>query len=385
MPELTIVAPTLNERQNIAVLFAALDRALAGIDFELIVVDDDSPDGTSDFARKLAQSDRRIRVVERIGRNGLSSAAVEGFLASSAPYLAVIDADMQHDERVLPEMLAKLKAENLDLVLASRNTVAGSMGEFSSKRVALSNLGKRLGRLICHAEVSDPMSGFFVLRRTFLNEVVHSLTLTGFKILIDILASSPRPVRIGEVGYTFRNRMYGESKLDILVGLEYLKLLADKLLGGWVPVNYILYSAVGSLGVVGHLLCLFLLLHGARMGFSEAQTITSGLMIVANFLLNNAITFRTHRLQGWRMLVGLALYCVACTIGLLTNVRIADLLRSAHFSWYVAGFGGIVIGSVWNYWVTSIFVWRIYRKSRSARRLQASAATAAVGQAEAVR
>jgi len=287
-------------------------------------------------------------------------------MASSSPYLAVIDADMQHDERVLPEMLERLKAGNLDLVVASRNTAQGSMGEFSSERVALSNLGKKLGRLICHVEVSDPMSGFFVLTRSFLEEVVHSLSFTGFKILIDILASSRRPARIAEVGYTFRPRVRGQSKLDALAGLEYLKLLIDKLVGGWIPVNYVLYSLVGTIGAFGHLACVFAFLHVLHFGFLSAQATTSVLMIVMNFLLNNSITFRAHMLKGWQMLAGLVLYGLGCGMGLLTNVRIAESLRAGHIPWYAASVVGLLVGSVWNYWVTSVFVWRVYRRPRAA-------------------
>jgi dolichol-phosphate mannosyltransferase len=373
MPELTVVAPTFNERVNVEVLFAGLDRALSGIDFELIVVDDDSPDGTAEAARTLARADRRVRVLQRIGRKGLASAVVEGFMASSSPYLAVIDADMQHDESVLPRMLAELKAGNLDLVIGSRNAAQGSMGKFPSERVALSNLGKRLSRLVCHVEVSDPMSGFFVLTRSFLEEVVHSLSLAGFKILIDILASSPRPVRIAETGYTFRPRVHGRSKLDVLVGLEYLRLLADKLVGGWIPVNYVLYSLMGTIGAIGQMACVFTLLHVFHFAFWNAQATSSVLVIVVNFLLNNSITFRSHKLEGWHLIAGLALYSVSCGVGLVTNVRIADLLRSGHVPWYAASFVGLLIGSVWNYWVTSVFVWRVYRRPRASRRLEARA------------
>src|ERR1700704_1604211 len=227
MPELAVVLPTYNERDNIGPVLSALEQALEGLDYEVVIVDDDSDDGTAGVARQLALSDSRIRVIQRINRRGLASACVEGMMASSATYLAVMDADMQHDERILPAMLRKLKDEKLDVVIGSRNAAGGSMGTLAGQRVALSQFGRKVGKLVTNTDVSDPMSGFFVVDRRFLEEVVRSLSLTGFKILLDMLATSRRPVRVGEVGYTFRPRQRGESKLDFLAGLEYLELILD--------------------------------------------------------------------------------------------------------------------------------------------------------------
>ena len=363
MPELSIILPTYNERDNVPVLFERLKNVLADVDFEVIVADDDSPDGTSESVRRLAQTDPRIRIVQRIDRRGLSSACVEGMLASSAPYIAVMDADLQHDETVLPKMLHKLKNENLDIVIGSRHAEGGDMGEFAKKRVALSEAGRWLSRTIAKADVSDPMSGFFMLRRTYLDEVVHSLSIIGFKILLDLLASSARPVRIGEVGYRFRNRLIGESKLDILVGLEYLQLLADKFIGGIIPVSYILFGFVGTIGLLGSLTLVFFLLR-AGVSFFNAQLTASTLIIALNFFLNNMLTFRSARLRGANMVGGLITFYIACLIGLLANLRFAGTLRDIGAPWQLASLAGILIASVWNYWVSSIFVWRVNRRSR---------------------
>lgn len=210
-PELTVVVPTFNERDTVAPIVAALQRALVGIDFEIIFVDDDSPDGTADAVRLLSRTTPNVRVLQRINRRGLASAVVEGMMASSAPYLAVIDGDMQHDESALPEMLSKMKAEHLDIVVGSRHNGGGSMGAFSAQRVWLSNLGRRFSALLSRADISDPMSGFFLVTRAYLDEVVRSLSAVGFKVLLDLLASSQRTVRFGEVGYTFRNRKFGKA------------------------------------------------------------------------------------------------------------------------------------------------------------------------------
>ena len=194
--ELAVVVPTFNEHDNVPLLLDKLEHALAGVRYEVIFVDDDSSDGTADAVRAIGASNPAVRVVQRINRRGLSSACIEGMMSTAAPYIAVMDADLQHDERILPQMLDKLKAESLDLVIATRNAEGGGMGEFARSRVMLSNLGDRLSRFISHASLSDPMSGFFVVRRAYVEEVVRSTSAIGFKILLDLVASSTRPVRI---------------------------------------------------------------------------------------------------------------------------------------------------------------------------------------------
>ncbi len=367
MPELAIVLPTYNERENIGPVLSALQQALEGLDYEVVIVDDDSSDGTAAAARHFARHDSRIRVIQRINRRGLASACVEGMMASSAAYLAVMDSDLQHDERILPAMLAKLKDEKLDVVIGSRNAGGGSMGTLPGQRVALSRFGKKVGRLVTRADVSDLMSGFFVVDRRFLEEVVRSLSLTGFKILLDMLATSRRPVKVGEVGYTFRPRERGESKLDFLTGLEYLELILDKITGNWIPTSYLVFGLIGAGGVLVHLLILRLLLVIAGMPFLQGQAIASVIAMTVNFVLNNRLTFRTFRLRGADMWFGLALFYLACSIGLRINLKTAEFLRDQQISWYMAGGAGIILGSVWNYWVSSILVWRVTRRRLAAR------------------
>jgi dolichol-phosphate mannosyltransferase len=362
MAELAVIIPTFNERQNVQPLVDALSSTLKGIDFELIFVDDDSPDGTARQVRALSLNDTHVRLVHRINRRGLSAAVVEGMMASNAPYLAVLDGDMQHDETVLPEMLRRLKTPGVDLVVGTRHREGGSMGEFSRARVALSQAGRRLSVLVCHADISDPMSGFFVVRREYLEEVVRSLSCLGFKILVDLVASSKRPVHIQEVGYTFRNRLHGESKIDLLVGLEYLELLLDKLVGQWIPVRYVLFGIVGAVGVLAQLVVTWLLLHFDHLPFDTAQLISSLLMIGLNYVGNNRITFRDRRLRGRRWFEGLALFAFACSLGLYMNLRVASGLYGRGVYWALSSLGGIMIASVWNYSVSAILVWRINRR-----------------------
>lgn len=375
--ELAVIVPTYNERDNVIELLRRIDSVLGGVGYEVIFVDDDSSDGTADVIREVARHDPKVRVLQRIGRRGLASACVEGMLATAATYLAVIDADLQHDEGLLPVMLAKLKAEQLDLVVASRNVEGGSMANFAAWRVKLSNLGRNLSRAVSHCDLSDPMSGFFMLDRRFLDEVVHSLSSIGFKILLDLVASSGRQVRIAELPYHFRQRLHGESKLDILVGIEYFQLLADKLIGSFVPPRFLLFGMVGAAGVVLHLSLLYATLIWGGRSFVFSQTAATVLAIAFNFFLNNAITWRDRRLKGFAALKGLLWFYAGCSVGLFMNLQVASFGQSHGAPWYLAGLGGLAVSWVWNYAVSTALTWR-QRQARIRSRPVGAAQVAAV-------
>jgi dolichol-phosphate mannosyltransferase len=356
--ELAIVVPTLNERPNIAPLLERLKDTLTGVAYEVIFVDDDSTDGTPEAVRAISQTAPNVRLIQRIGRRGLASACIEGMLATSAPYVAVMDADLQHDESVLPQMWEKIRSGEFDLVIGSRHASGGSMGEFSRGRVALSNLGLRVSRLVSKHDLGDPMSGFFVVTREFIDRVVRRTTGVGFKILLDMVASSPTPVRFAEVPFTFRNRQLGQSKLDMNVGLEYLFLVADKLIGRWIPVRFILFCLVGTLGVGLHLGVLYLLYRVLGTSFGAALLTAIGIAMVVNFAVNNAITYRDQRRRGWGFLAGLFLFVLACSVGSFSNYAIAQSLLARGVWWPLAGFCGLAVGSVWNFAVSSVLTWR---------------------------
>jgi dolichol-phosphate mannosyltransferase len=356
--DLAVVIPTFNERGNIPELVARLTEALQGLSWELIFVDDDSPDGTSSVLNELARRDRRIRLIHRIGRRGLSSACIEGILATTANYIAVMDADMQHDETILPRMLEVLRQDSLDLVVGTRNAQGGSMGQFGKQRVLLSRLGQKVSNGICRCEISDPMSGFFLCSRSFFFEVVRRLNGGGFKILVDMLASAERPVRLAEVGYTFRSRKHGASKLDINTAVEYLFLVIDKLTGRMMPTRFVAFSLVGLAGVATHQVCLAILLFGFHLHFLAAQIIATYIAMTENFFLNNLVTWRDRSLSGVRLLSGLASFCFACSFGAWANVILARSLLQSGAPWYLAGIAGIILSSVWNYSVSNLFTWQ---------------------------
>lgn len=356
-PALSVVVPSFNERDNVPELFQRLKRVLADIPFEMIVVDDDSPDGTAAAAKAIGARDPRLRCIRRVGRRGLAGACIEGMLASSAPVVAVMDADLQHDETILPAMLAGIHAGR-DLVVASRNIDFGSKDEgLSPIRQAISDLGRSLAARILKAPLSDPMSGFFMIRREVVEEVAPRLSTSGFKILADIVASVPRAPSVGEVPYTFRERVHGESKLDARVALDYLGFIAHKATGGVLPVRFIFFALVGSTGVVVHLLALWAAM-GGGLGFAWAQALATLVAMSSNYVVNNQVTYRDRRLKGARFIVGLFLFYLVCTVGALANVGVANWLYAGEADWWLAGLAGALMGAVWNYAVSSTLVWR---------------------------
>ena len=357
--QLAVIIPVFREAANVAPLVARLDIALAGIEWEAVFVDDDSPDGTTAAARAIAATDPRIRCIRRIGRRGLASACVEGFLSVSAPFIAVMDGDLQHDEAILPAMLAAVQG-GAEIAIGSRHVAGGvSAGGFSAARSALSGAGTRLAQALLPTRVADPMSGFFLLRRELVEEVAPRLTARGFKILLDILLTAGRELRVAEIPYSFRSRQAGESKLDATVLLEFAGLLLDKATGGLVPLRFVAFAAVGAFGVLVHMAVLAVLVQGLGAGFGPAQWGATLVAMTANFWLNNRITYRDARLAGARLWRGLALFYAVCGVGAAANVGIAGLLvRDGILAWGLAGAAGALITVVWNYAVSSTLVWR---------------------------
>ena len=357
-PELTIIVPSFNERDNIRPLLDLLEPALAGIAWEIMFVDDDSPDGTAEYVREIARRDPRVRCLQRIGRRGLSTACIEGVLASAASYIAVMDADLQHDERLLPRMLYALRRDPYDIVVGSRYIAGGGIGVWDGRRAGISRVATRLSRIICRTDIADTMSGFFMVRREVFEAAVRRLSGQGFKILLDLLASSPVPVRIKELPYEFRQRRHGESKLDTMIAWEYGMLIADKLIGHIVPVRFGLFALIGGTGLIVHLATLWTSLSLLALGFESAQAVSTVVAMTSNFFLNNLFTYRDQRLRGTRLLRGLVSFYLICGTGAVANVGIASYVFAADQVWWIAGIAGAIVGSVWNYAVSSIFTWK---------------------------
>ena len=356
-PELSIVVPTFNERANIPLLVERLSRLLPSADWEIVFVDDNSPDGSAAAARAIGETDSRVRCIRRYGRRGLAGACLEGMLASQARYLAVMDADLQHDEGLLVAMLDRLRSGRADLVVASRYLDGGSAAGLSTQRSRMSRAANALVRLLLGIDLSDPMSGYFMIRRDAFEPLAGGISSEGFKILLDILATARDRLRIVELPSTFRERQHGESKLDSKIALDFAALVTAKLTHNVISARFLLFCLVGLTGIGIHLSLLRVLL-AAMLAFGAAQTLATIGAITWNFVLNNLFTYRDQRLSGWRFATGLIRFQVICAVGAISNVGIATWIYDYDSVWWIAGLGGALIGTVWNFAVSAAFVWR---------------------------
>ena len=363
MVKLAVILPTLNEAGNIAPLIERIESALGGDGWEAIIVDDNSSDGTADEARALSLVDPRIRVLERFGRRGLASAAIEGMCATAAPFVAVMDADHQHDPALLTDMLSAVESGECDMAVASRFAKGGSAGGLSSeRREAGSDLANRLARRLTGINLTDPMSGYFLTRSESIRALAPRLSGIGFKILLDILATARPRLTVREFPLQFAERRAGTSKLDRAIAFEFLVGLYERAFGQIIPTRYALFGTVGALGVIVHMAVLSLayLVFGSE--FAPAVVIATFAAMCFNFVLNNGLTYADQRLRGFGgLLGGLAKFCLTCSVGALANVAVTVLLEANGAFWALAAVAGILIGSVWNYALSSRFVWGRFR------------------------
>jgi dolichol-phosphate mannosyltransferase len=358
LPILSVVVPTFNERDNVTALYRKLEATLRDVAWEVVFVDDNSPDGTWDVVRELAQRDSRVRCVRRIGRRGLSGACIEGILASSAPFAAVMDADLQHDETQLPKMLALLQKGDAELVIGSRYIAGGSADSFDRKRAGASALATEVAKRVLGVRVADPMSGFFMIRRDRFEQLAPQLSVQGFKILLDVIATAHGELRTVEVPYTFGARLHGESKLDSMVALDFLGLVVAKFTHDVISLRFLLFAMVGGIGLFVHLGTLFVVLQVLEFPFPEAQATGALTAMTSNFILNNFLTYRDQRLKGAAILRGLLAFYLVCSVGLLANVGVAFSVYDQEPIWWLAGAAGALMGVVWNYAMSGLFVWR---------------------------
>lgn len=361
-PGLAVVVPTLNEAGTVLVLHQRLQAVLAGQAWEMIVVDDDSTDGTPDLVDAAAAQGGNIRCLRRIGRSGLSSAVIEGCLATSAPAIVVMDADLQHDEAAIPAMLARLAEPGCDLVVATRYATGGSTGQWTRARRTASGAATRLAQLLIGAKLTDPMSGFFAIRRATFLGLARRLSGSGFKILLDIVCSATKPLSIAEVPFTFRARAAGESKLSFTVVLDYLGMLVEKRSYGIVPARFVLFAFSGSLGVLANMSVLYTLNRGFHVPFVEAETGAVFAAMVFNFFVNNELTYRDRRVRGVAAAWALLRFILVCSIGALSNVGVAAFIFRAGSGWFLSGLAGAFVAAVFNFVMSDRYVWRSRRR-----------------------
>ena len=300
-----------------------------------------------------------MRCIRRVNRLGLAGAVIEGVLSSSAEYVAVIDGDLQHDERILPQMRKLLADDSADLAIGTRVSDAAAERGLTPARQRLSNAGAYFFKRISGLSVSDPMSGFFMIRRLIVGQVAPRLSSDGFKILADILLCAPPGLRVVEAPYVFRKRRAGESKLSPLVALDFLGLIVHHASAGILPIRFVLFAAIGAFGLLVHFCMLTALVETGALGDFRADQLVATLVAMAsNFALNNEITYREYRYRGWSALGGLLLFSLLCGVGVVVNIDVASWFFDFQHVWWVAGFSGALISLVWNYAVSASFVWR---------------------------
>jgi dolichol-phosphate mannosyltransferase len=358
-PELTIVVPTFKERDNVEELIRRVDGVLNGVAWEMVFVDDDSPDGTADLVFGTSRRDPRVRGIRRIGRRGLSSACIEGICSSNAPFVAVMDADLQHDEAILPRMLDELRRDGTDLVIGSRYAEGGSTGTMPGLRAKMSRFATWIGSRWLGVDTTDPMSGFFMLRREFFYEVVRDLSGKGFKILLDLIASANREVKFVDVPYDMRARVRGDSKLSAMVLWEYLLLLCEKSFGKIVPVRFIFFVMMGLLGALLHVVVLTSLFYKFGVPFISAQSTAVIVAMTANFFFNNYFTYADRRLKGAKTILrGMLIFYLTCAAGAAINLMVATYLYYRGIPVPLAGLLGAAVGAIWNYTLSTQYAWR---------------------------
>jgi len=360
-PLLTVVVPTFNERDNVRPIIARIENALGDISFRILFVDDNSPDKTAEAVRSASEETPFVDLLLRRNRRGLSGACIEGILTATTPFVAVIDGDMQHDEAVLSDMLNRLVSDDAtDLVIGSRHVDGGAVGEgLSPIRRLGSDAFSWLTRKALGLDVTDPMSGFFMVRRASFIARATRLQPQGFKILADMLATNRKEWKVQEVGYQFRSREHGESKMDPAVTFELLALLISHMTGSALSIRFVLFCMVGLAGVAVQLAMVKLMLSGAGVGFAAAQITGIILAMTTNFIFNNLLTYRDRSLSGTAFVAGLLKFYVICSIGALFNLGIAVVVHADTQLWALASAAGAFLGAVWNFVISRIFTWKV--------------------------
>lgn len=355
---LSIIVPTYNECRNVVPFIERVKSTLDAFDWEILFVDDNSADGTAQVAFDYARDEPRVRTIIRLDDRGLAKSSIQGMLSARGDLICVMDVDGQHDPVVLSEMVARLERDNLEIVSAARRLEAANVFEgLSPLRRRLSTIGNWLSGLILGRNLTDPLTGFFVIRRDSFLAVVPRLGDPGFKLLLDILYSNKK-LRHAEVPFDFGKRAHGESKLDTYVIWKFITFLLSKLTGGLLPVSLISFLFVGGSGVFVHFSVLYTAL-GMSLSFMAAQTIATLIAATSNFLLNNLLTFQDKRLRGAQKFWGYLKFLAVSAVGIVANVSAATLAyeRFVHVV-FLATLAGIAIDTVWKFVIANRFIWK---------------------------
>ncbi len=376
-PVVSIITPTFNESENLPILVARIHEALGDIPHEIVIADDNSPDGTWRVGEELAVRDPSIVVLRRFHDHGLSAAVLDAMSTARGPYMAVIDADLQHDASILPDMLERLRSDSADVVVGSRESEGGGYGEWSMGRRFVSWVATGVAQLLLRVPTDDPMSGYFMLTREAYESTAAQINPLGFKILLEFIGRN-RSLRVENVGYTFANRIHGQTKLKPSVIRSYLLAVAELRLGRQIDPIFFLYVLVGIFGlIVNSVLFAFF----EALGFPQVTTglnealdpiyssfvASVGITTIMLFAINNEFTFWEERYRGWRTLGAFAIYAVMTLVGTLVHVAVFSWLQESGFLFSLIGDNaarvlhnliGATIALVVNWYLNTTFVWR---------------------------
>ena len=355
--KISIVVPTYNESKNITPLYENLCKVLPHNDWELIVADDDSPDGTAEVARCISGA-HNIRIINRRRGKGLSPSVIDGVQASHGDYIVVMDADGQHDERLIPEMIRILDTQDIDVVSGSRFMHGATQRGLNSPRFMLSKYGTFLLNIILNKNLSDPLTGFFSTSRKDFLDLIPRMENQGYKIFAEYI-SLKKQARIIELSYNFRPRLTGESNLNSLVIWNFMVFIVAKILRGKIPEAFLSFVFVGGLGAILHILCFYVTFSYMEVAFHSAQLISTAIATIFNFHLNNRLTFPTRQLRGHVYYSGLFKYFVASSIGIFANVSIATIsYEQVHYGAIISSLLGAIIDAVWKYTFAESIIWK---------------------------
>lgn len=376
VPVVSVITPTFNEADNVPLLVERLHRALDGIPHEIVVADDDSPDRTWEVAEELAVDDPTITVMRRFHDPGLSASVLDGMSVARGQTLAVIDADLQHDETILATMVERVRSGAADVCVGSRSTVGGGYGDWTTSRRLVSWVATLIARLLLRVPVSDPMSGYFVVSRRAYEDTAPRINPQGFKILLEFIGRN-RDLRVEEVGYEFSRRIHGETKLNRSVIRSYLLGVAELRVGRQVDPVFLLYVLVGIIGLVVNSVAFTA---AEALGFPVVTTglneeidpiatsfiFSLQLSIVVLFVLNNEFTFWEQRYRGWSLLPAFVVYEAMTLVGTGVHIAVFTFLQETGFlltfldgaTRTVHNLIGAVVALIINWYLNTTYLWR---------------------------
>ena len=360
----TFVLPTFNEKKNVKVIIDSINSLSHDFDCEIIVVDDNSPDGTGDVVKGLTYTYANLRIISRYGRRGLASAIKDGILSATGQFVVIMDVDGQHDTEIAIEMINRLLHSNsLDLVVGSRFSEGSQILGLGTKRSLGSKLANTFSRLSLnykYRHLHDYMSGFFTLRYSSVSPYCKLIDIDGFKFLYELLSVSKGKLLIEEVPFRFMNRLDGSSKLDLAIVWDFIVSLIHSFFFRVLPRRMIAFGLVGCTGVLVQLLTSEALASLTMGSFAHTTTIAVCLAATWNYAVNNQITFASSRLKGLDFTVGLFKFMAVSSLPIAANIGIATYFHQSLFaSPVLAQFAGIAVSYLWNYMASSKVVWNM--------------------------